>query len=107
MSYLFFLFSGVMMILSFFFGAAPDLGWTLYSPQTAAQFSPSIGINLGAGALILMVVSITMSSINFLVTMFKMRAPGLKLRFMSAFPRSEEHTSELQSQSNLVCRLLL
>src|SRR5688572_31449747 len=25
----------------------------------------------------------------------------------SEFPRSEEHTSELQSQSNLVCRLLL
>src|SRR2546430_13419910 len=25
----------------------------------------------------------------------------------SAFDRSEEHTSELQSQSNLVCRLLL
>ena len=86
MSYWFFLFSGVMMILSFFFGAAPDLGWTLYSPQNAAQFSPAIGFNLGAGALILMVVSITMSSINFLVTMFKMRAPGLKLRHMSVFP---------------------
>src|SRR2546427_5553795 len=26
---------------------------------------------------------------------------------VSANPRSEEHTSELQSQSNLVCRLLL
>src|SRR5688572_32727152 len=26
---------------------------------------------------------------------------------ISAGPRSEEHTSELQSQSNLVCRLLL
>src|SRR5256886_5656255 len=26
---------------------------------------------------------------------------------VSACPRSEEHTSELQSQSNLVCRLLL
>src|SRR3989475_4682177 len=26
---------------------------------------------------------------------------------VSAFNRSEEHTSELQSQSNLVCRLLL
>src|SRR2546430_5430450 len=25
----------------------------------------------------------------------------------AALPRSEEHTSELQSQSNLVCRLLL
>src|SRR5256886_7381317 len=29
------------------------------------------------------------------------------LRFLIAGVRSEEHTSELQSQSNLVCRLLL
>src|SRR5688572_30911665 len=29
--------------------------------------------------------------------------PGL----LHVWPRSEEHTSELQSQSNLVCRLLL
>src|SRR2546427_8412509 len=28
-------------------------------------------------------------------------------RAMARSPRSEEHTSELQSQSNLVCRLLL
>src|SRR5688572_32242757 len=28
-------------------------------------------------------------------------------RFITALDRSEEHTSELQSQSNLVCRLLL
>jgi cytochrome c oxidase subunit I+III len=88
MSYWFYLFSGVMMILSFFFGSAPDLGWTLYSPQTAFEFAPSIGLNLGAGALFLMVVSITMSSVNFLVTMFKMRAPGLKLSRMSLFPWS-------------------
>src|SRR2546430_8751222 len=27
--------------------------------------------------------------------------------FLEPLPRSEEHTSELQSQSNLVCRLLL
>src|SRR2546430_4353206 len=27
--------------------------------------------------------------------------------WLEIFPRSEEHTSELQSQSNLVCRLLL
>src|SRR2546430_10446515 len=35
--------------------------------------------------------------------------PGRQFRVGSAglSPRSEEHTSELQSQSNLVCRLLL
>src|SRR5688572_8518549 len=37
----------------------------------------------------------------------KVRLP-VSLNFNFAFaPRSEEHTSELQSQSNLVCRLLL
>src|SRR5205085_5305666 len=32
---------------------------------------------------------------------------GPFLRFSVTYVRSEEHTSELQSQSNLVCRLLL
>src|SRR2546430_9533243 len=32
--------------------------------------------------------------------------PGMKMSVIRA-SRSEEHTSELQSQSNLVCRLLL
>src|SRR5690606_40747547 len=33
---------------------------------------------------------------------------GAELRFKNdTFPRSEEHTSELQSRENLVCRLLL
>src|SRR2546427_8882288 len=31
----------------------------------------------------------------------------ISLNFLSPLMRSEEHTSELQSQSNLVCRLLL
>src|SRR3989475_7082547 len=34
-------------------------------------------------------------------------APPEFVRFLQAVVRSEEHTSELQSQSNLVCRLLL
>src|SRR2546430_9563981 len=33
--------------------------------------------------------------------------PGFRLRAAGSLARSEEHTSELQSQSNLVCRLLL
>src|SRR2546430_10640063 len=37
----------------------------------------------------------------------KRAALGARLRAIHAVPRSEEHTSELQSQSNLVCRLLL
>ncbi len=86
MSYWFYLVSGAAMIMSFAFGGAPDLGWTLYSPQTSFKFTPTIGLNVGAAGLILIVVSITMSSVNFLVTMFKMRAPGMKLKHMPVFP---------------------
>src|SRR2546430_7565882 len=38
--------------------------------------------------------------------LFRLRFPPLE-RQLHAHDRSEEHTSELQSQSNLVCRLLL
>src|SRR2546430_11041589 len=34
-------------------------------------------------------------------------AANARWRLVDPFGRSEEHTSELQSQSNLVCRLLL
>src|SRR2546430_6895125 len=35
------------------------------------------------------------------------RTSSESTEIMARLPRSEEHTSELQSQSNLVCRLLL
>src|SRR2546427_8565947 len=37
----------------------------------------------------------------------RLRLVGLARTGREALQRSEEHTSELQSQSNLVCRLLL
>src|SRR5690606_40144107 len=42
----------------------------------------------------------------------KDQEPNLKCqdvyqKLLASFPRSEEHTSELQSRENLVCRLLL
>src|SRR2546427_2183094 len=49
---------------------------------------------------------------SFFVPVFRVKqdaVPGMDIRawFQATVPRSEEHTSELQSQSNLVCRLLL
>src|SRR5476649_2312601 len=38
---------------------------------------------------------------------FGLLHPGLALDLKARAPRSEEHTSELQSHSDLVCRLLL
>src|SRR2546427_5123250 len=41
-----------------------------------------------------------------LVRLLQLRL-SVRAAALGAHPRSEEHTSELQSQSNLVCRLLL
>src|SRR5256886_7592912 len=38
---------------------------------------------------------------------FQTEIDGVDIHFIHVKSRSEEHTSELQSQSNLVCRLLL
>ncbi len=88
LSYWFYLFGGVGMVLSFFIGGGPDTGWTLYSPQTACSdaLCAAPGLNIAVGGLALLVGSVTLSSVNFIVTMFKMRAPGLKLKYMSMFP---------------------
>src|SRR5688572_32097748 len=39
--------------------------------------------------------------------LLRLGTPGGEAEIAVGDPRSEEHTSELQSQSNLVCRLLL
>src|SRR5260221_10899037 len=44
---------------------------------------------------------------GFAVAMIDWRGQGHSSRRLQYFSRSEEHTSELQSHSDLVCRLLL
>src|SRR2546427_4005206 len=44
---------------------------------------------------------------HFISTKYKVLPSSITPSICSTIPRSEEHTSELQSQSNLVCRLLL
>ena len=85
MSYWFYLFSGILMLMPFFVGGAPDGGWTLYAPLTSSEFSPFLGLNVGAAGLLMLIGSITLGSVNFLVTIFRMRAPGMKLRHMPMF----------------------
>src|SRR2546427_1755536 len=63
------------------------------SPQPVTRFFRSVGTRLSLA--LLLVVAIALGIVYLAVV------PSLENR------RSEEHTSELQSQSNLVCRLLL
>lgn len=85
-SYWTYLFSGILMISTVFLpGGGPDTGWTLYAPLNTIQFTPQPGMTLAVLAILLLAVSITMSSINFLTTIARDRAKGVTWRRLPLF----------------------
>jgi len=79
-------FAGAMLFnISFVVGGSPDAGWTAYFPLAGKEFSPSIGNNFYAVSLQIAGIGTLMSGINFIVTILKMRAPGMTLMKMPMF----------------------
>ena len=75
--------AGAILILSAFaFGGAPT-GWTLYAPLSTIV--PELGVDLLLLGLVVLGFSSIFGAINFLVTIFKMRAPGMGLLRMPMF----------------------
>ena len=81
-SYWVFLFSGLFLYASLLIGQAPHAGWFAYTPYTLKRFSPGLNMDFYALALIFLTISQTVGSINFLVTIFRMRAPGMSVNRM-------------------------
>jgi cytochrome c oxidase subunit I len=73
---------GLLLLAGFLTpGGAAAAGWTSYPPlsERGALASPGPGQDLWIVALILIGTSSILGGINFLVTIFKMRAPGMTL----------------------------
>src|SRR5262245_26394590 len=84
-SYWIFLFSGLFFFASFAVGHPPDGGWFAYVPLTAKPYSSNINIDFWGLAVIFVGISTTVGAINFIVTIFKLRAPGMTLNRMPVF----------------------
>lgn len=75
--------AAIMLVASFFMpGGAPAAGWTLYAPLTL-QMGPSM--DAGIFAMHILGASSIMGSINIIVTILNMRAPGMTLMKMPLF----------------------
>jgi cytochrome c oxidase subunit I+III len=78
LSYWTYAFSGLLVVSAFFLpGGDINGGWTLYSPLTSNTFMPGPGPTLGFAGFTLLIGSITISSINFIVTLVAERGPGV------------------------------
>jgi cytochrome c oxidase subunit I len=87
------LFGGLFLNSSFLFGAAPNGGWFNYAPLNEIAAGCGNGIMCTPGmnedfwllAILLLGISSISASVNFVVTILKMRAPGMTLNRMPLF----------------------
>lgn len=73
------------MLLSTLFmpGGAPDFGWTFYAPLSTTYAPPSV--TFFVFAVHMMGISSILGAINVIVTIFNMRAPGMKMMDLPLF----------------------
>jgi len=83
LSYWVFLASGLFMYSSLLIGKAPDNGWFNYVPLSSTANGPNVDF-YGLG-LIFLGISSTAGAINFIVTITRLRAPGMSINRIPIF----------------------
>jgi cytochrome c oxidase subunit I len=95
-SYYLFLFGGLILLISFITpGGAAAFGWYAYSPLTSSLYSPGIGGDMWIMGLVLAGFGTILGGVNFVTTIFCMRAPGMTMFRMPLFSWSVLVTSML------------
>jgi len=85
-AYWLFLFGGLLVVAGFFTpGGAASFGWFAYAPLSNAVNSPEVGADLWLLGLVLSGLGTILGSVNFITTIFTMRAPGMTMFRMPIF----------------------
>jgi cytochrome o ubiquinol oxidase subunit 1 len=74
-----------LIMASLVLGKFSTGGWSGYPPYTEAAFNPGVGPDYWIWAVTLSSIGTTMTGINFAVTIYKRRAPGMYLFRMPLF----------------------
>jgi cytochrome c oxidase subunit I+III len=85
LSYWLFLGGGLFIYTSVFIHRAPNCGWFCYAPLNSSTYDPGLNADFYALGLIFNGLSSTATALNFIVTIFKLRAPGMSLNRMPLF----------------------
>ena len=79
LSYWIYLCAGIFLYAAFAFGFGPNDGWFNYVPLAARPYNAGPNMDFYALGMILLGISTTVGSINFVVTFLRMRAPGMSI----------------------------
>lgn len=75
----------IIIMLSLFVGEFARTGWLAYPPLSGADYSPGVGVDYYIWGLQVAGVGTTLSGINLIATIVKMRAPGMTFMKMPVF----------------------
>ena len=75
----------VLIMISLFVGEFARTGWLAYPPLSGLEASPDVGVDYYIWALQVAGVGTTLSGINLICTIVKMRAPGMTMMKMPVF----------------------
>ncbi len=78
-------FGGGLVMVSLFVGEFARTGWLAYPPLSGILASPDVGVDYYIWSLQIAGVGTLLSGVNLLVTIIKMRAPGMKMMRMPVF----------------------
>ncbi|MCM2456051.1 cytochrome o ubiquinol oxidase subunit I [Rhizobium sp. CG4] len=75
----------IITMISLFIGEYAQTGWLAYPPLSGIEGSPGVGVDYYIWGLQIAGVGTTLSGINLIVTIIKMRAPGMTMMRLPIF----------------------
>ena len=76
---------GLYILVSLVIGVYAGTGWTAYPPLAGAKYNPGVGVDYWLWTIQISGVGSLLSGVNFLVTILKMRCPGMSMMRMPIF----------------------
>src|SRR5690242_4823055 len=84
-SYFMYLIGGLFLYAGFFTNTGPDAGWFSYTPLSGPEFSPGKRIDFWAQMITFTEFASLGVSVELIVTIFQLRAPGMSLNRIPLF----------------------
>ncbi|HEX2583343.1 MAG TPA: cbb3-type cytochrome c oxidase subunit I [Chlamydiales bacterium] len=85
LSFWFFTAGAILLIVSLNIGYFSGAGWVAYPPLSSLDYNPGVGVDYWIWSVQISGVGTLLTGINFLVTILKMRCPGMTLMRMPLF----------------------
>jgi cytochrome c oxidase subunit I+III len=86
LGYWIYLIAGITLYTGFFLGVGPDAGWFAHAPLSSnPDFTPKLGMDVWVTAIGLLEISALIAAVEIIVTIFKVRAPGMSMARMPIF----------------------